>query len=237
MNEDTNDFPKNVGLNNGLSATQPDMVEGLDMTEFDPFPVRQELGGAALPAPGRDPLTLPHIAGEWKGPGKDMVLAQTQAAYDGACMVYSRNKALSFLNNPDPAGYAHVQTFTTDGTNLNTFAHYSSESQGQVKYHQCPTSTSLLISSYEDFKTGRRRLRNLQDNAKETSEKLRDKLKERWSANHRSSVAPSVPAKTADVTDKDSNNLPTNDQSNKRGQKRTRQTGVVTDTRRTRRKH
>ena len=236
-NQVFNAFPKNIGFNNRLSAPQPDMVEGLEMPEFDPFPVRQQLDRAAVPTPSPHTITLPHLAGEWKGPGKDMRLAQTQAAYDGACMVYSRNKALSFLNNPDPAGYAHVQTFTTDGTILNTFAHYSSESQGQVKYHQCLTSSSVLILSYEDFKTGRRRLRNLQDNAKETSEKLRDELKKRWSANHRSSVAPSVPAKTADVTDKDSNNLPTNDQSNKRGQKRTRQTGVVTDTRRTRRKH
>ena len=43
-NQAFNDFPKNVGLNNGLSATQPDMVEGLEMMKFDPFPVRQELG-------------------------------------------------------------------------------------------------------------------------------------------------------------------------------------------------
>lgn len=47
-NQAFNDFPKNVGFNNGLSATQPDMIEGLEMTEFDPFPVRQELGGAVF---------------------------------------------------------------------------------------------------------------------------------------------------------------------------------------------
>jgi hypothetical protein len=194
-------FPKNVGFNTGLSAAQPDMVEGLEMPEFNPFPVRQQLGGAAVPTSGTNAITLPHLAGEWKGPGKDMILAQTQAAYDGACMVYGRNEALSFLNSPDPAGHAVISTFTTDGTTLNTFAHYSSESQGQIKYHQYPTSSSFLISSYEDFKTSRRRLRNLQDDAKETSEKLRDKLNEKWSANHRSPVAPSVPAETADEED------------------------------------
>jgi hypothetical protein len=121
-----------------------------------------------------------------------MILAQTQAAYDGACMVYGRNEARSFLESPDSAGHAFVSTFTTDGTALNTFAHYSSESQGQTKYHQYPTSSSFLISSYEDFKTSRRQLRNLQDDAKVTSEKLRDELNEKLSANRRSPVAPSV---------------------------------------------
>jgi hypothetical protein len=177
-----NAFPKNVGFNNGLSAAKPDMVEGLDMPEFDPFPVRQQLGGAAVLTSGTNATTLPHFAGEWKGPGKDMIKAQTQAAYDGACMVYGRNQARSFLESPDSDGHAYVHTFTTDGTTLNTFAHYSSQSQGQVKYHQYPTSTSLLRSSYEDFKTARRRLRNVQDVAKENSEKLRDDLNEKWSA-------------------------------------------------------
>lgn len=126
-----------------------------------------------------------------------MRLAEIQAAYDGACMVYGRNEARLFLNRPDPTGHAYVRTFTTDGTSLNTYAHYASESEGQVKYHQCPTSTSLLIESYEDFKKSRRRLRNLQDDAEETSKKLRDELKEKWLANHRSPVAPSVQVSTA----------------------------------------
>ncbi|KAH6714503.1 hypothetical protein BKA61DRAFT_461383, partial [Leptodontidium sp. MPI-SDFR-AT-0119] len=235
-NQAFNDFPKNVGFNNGLSATQPDMIEGLEMTEFDPFPVRQELGGAAVPTPERDPLTLPYLAGEWKGPGKDMILAETQVAYDGACIVYGRNEARSFLNKPDPTGHAYVRTFTTDGTTLNTYTHYASESEGQVKYYQYPTSSSFLISSYEDFKKSRRRLRNLQDDAEETSEKLRDELNEKWLASHRSPVAPSVLAETADPTDynsydyndeEDPNNqllaeyrtsFPTNDQYDSSGQ-------------------
>jgi hypothetical protein len=177
------------------------MIEGLDLREFKPFPVRQELGGAAVPTSENNATTLPHLTGEWKAGGKDMIQARTQAAYDGACMVYGRNEARSFLESPDPAGHAYVQTFTTDGTTLNTFAHYSSESQDQVKYHQYPTSSSFLISSYEDFKQSRRRLRNQQDDANETSETLRDELNEKWLANHRSPVAPSVPAETADPTD------------------------------------
>jgi hypothetical protein len=181
-NQPFSDFPKNVGFNSGLPAAQPDMIEGLDMPEFEPFPVDEQLGGAATVYSSPAATTLPHLAGEWKGPGRDMISAQTQAACDGACMVYGRNKARSFLGSPDPDGHAFVFTFTTDGTSINTFAHYSSQTNGQVKYHQYPTSSSFLLSSYEDFKKGRRRLRNLQDDAKEASEMLRDELKRKWSA-------------------------------------------------------
>jgi hypothetical protein len=63
-NQAFNDFPRNKGFNDGLSAAQPDMIEGLKISEFDPFPIRQELRGAAVPTLERDPLTLPHLAGE-----------------------------------------------------------------------------------------------------------------------------------------------------------------------------
>jgi hypothetical protein len=112
-----------------------------------------------------------------------MNLARHQAAYDSACMAYGRNKARSFLEGPDPLNYAFVSTFTTDGATLNTFAHYSSETQGQVKYYQCPTSSSFLISIYEDFKKSRRLLRNVQGDAKQTLEKLRDGLNKKWLEN------------------------------------------------------
>lgn len=152
------------------------------MPEFETFPVRKQLSAAAVPTSGTNAITLPYLAREWKGLRKDMILAQTQAAYDGACMVYSRNIASSFLESPNPDGHVYVYTFTTDGTLLNTYAYYSSQSPSQVKYHQYPTSTSLLRSSYEDFKTARRRLRNVQDVAKENSETLRDELNDKWSA-------------------------------------------------------
>ncbi|KAH9216548.1 hypothetical protein DL95DRAFT_460136 [Leptodontidium sp. 2 PMI_412] len=199
-NQALSNFPKSVGFNTGLSAPQPDMIEGLDLREFKPFPVRQELGGAAVPTSETNATTLPHLAGEWKAGGKDMIQARTQAAYDGACMVYGRHEARSFLKSPDPVGHAYIQTFTTDGTTLNTFAHYLSESQDQVKYYQYPTSSSFLISSYEDFKQSRRRLRNQQDDANETSVQLRDELNEKWLTNHRSPVTPSVLSETADST-------------------------------------
>jgi hypothetical protein len=55
-------FPKNVGFNTGLSAAQPDMVEGLEIPEFEIFPVRQQLGGAAVPTSSTNAITLQHFA-------------------------------------------------------------------------------------------------------------------------------------------------------------------------------
>jgi hypothetical protein len=60
----------------------------------------------------------------------------TQGAYDGAALVYSRNQALSSVGKPDPAGHAGVMTFTTDGTNINFFTHYAAPSEnGTLKYY------------------------------------------------------------------------------------------------------
>jgi hypothetical protein len=136
-----------VVFNNGLSAALPDMVEGLTMPAFEPYPIRKDLSGAPVITPGIDAITLPHLAGEWKGSGKDMTEAETQAAYDGACMVYARNKALDKMDMSDPPNQAFVATFTTDGTLLNIFLHYASISYDQVKYH------SYLVSSVGGSRT------------------------------------------------------------------------------------
>ena len=80
------------------------MVEGLNMPESEPSPVREQLGGAATVYSSPAAITLRHLARERKGPGKDMILAQTQAVYGGACMVYGRKQARSFLESPDPDG-------------------------------------------------------------------------------------------------------------------------------------
>ena len=63
-NQQFNAFPKNIGFNNRLSAPQPDMVEGLEILEFDPFPVHKELGEAAVPTLSLNVITSPHLARE-----------------------------------------------------------------------------------------------------------------------------------------------------------------------------
>ncbi|POR32988.1 Uncharacterized protein TPAR_06803 [Tolypocladium paradoxum] len=174
-------FPKDVGFNNGLSAPQPDFIEGLEMEEYRPFPVDKQIGGAVLYKDDPYSMTLPHLVGEWKGRGKDMEEARLQSAYDGAALVYARNQALSYIGKPDPPGRAEVTTFTTDGTNLNMFAHYATPSEdGVLEYHQYPVTSANVKKSYQEFKDGRRELRNEQDHARKKSYALRDQLKEHW---------------------------------------------------------
>ncbi|RDL41811.1 uncharacterized protein BP5553_01790 [Venustampulla echinocandica] len=175
-------FPKDVGFNNGLSAPQPDLVEGLDMEEFRPFPVGNHIDGAVLYQDDLHSIAFPHLAGEWKGAGKDMEEARLQSAYTGAAIVYARNQALSHIGKPDPPGHAEVTTFATDGTNINFFAHYAGPSgeDGTLEYHQHQFATANVKDTYQGQKDGRRGLRNEQDHARQQSYTLRVQLKEHW---------------------------------------------------------
>ncbi|EFY93339.1 hypothetical protein MAC_00577 [Metarhizium acridum CQMa 102] len=172
-------FPKDVGFNNGLSVPQPDFIEGLGMREFRPFPVDEHVSGAVFYKDSPQSLTLPHLVGECTG--KDMAEAKLQSAYDGAALVYARNQALSYIGKPDPLGHAKVTTFTTDGTNLNLYAHYAAPlPDGTLEYHQYPIKSINLIDSHQGLKDGRRGLRNEQDYARKQSYAMRDQLKEHW---------------------------------------------------------
>ncbi|KAK5651151.1 hypothetical protein OQA88_13245, partial [Cercophora sp. LCS_1] len=179
FNQPFTGFPEDAGFNNGLSAPQPNFVEGLEKEEYRPFPVVDHVPGAAICKDDPHSLVLPHLAGEWKGRGKNMEEARMQAAYDGAALVYARNQALSYMGKSDPSGRAEITTFTTDGTNLNLFAHHAAPTdEGTLEYHQYPIKSINLIDSYEGYKEGRRHLRNAQDRAREQSYALKDQLKE-----------------------------------------------------------
>ena len=185
-------IPRDVGFNNGLSAPQPDFVEGLEAEEHRPFPIDNYIPGATLYQDDPYSITLPQIAGEWKGPAGDMREARLQSAYDGAAIVYARNQALAYMGKSDPPGHASVTTFATDGTNLNQYAHYAAPSDKDpdtLEYHQFPISSTNLTSTYQGHKDGRRSLRNAQDHAKQQSYAMRDELKEHWKQ-HRSKLPP-----------------------------------------------
>ncbi len=170
-------MPKDVGFNNNLPAPQPDFIEGLEKPEYRPFPV-DKIPGAVLYRHDPDSLALPHLAGEWKGPGQNLEEARLQSAYGGAALVHGRNQALSAIGTPDPPGHANITTFTTDGTTLNFFAHYAAPAaNGTPEYHQYPIASTNLKSSAEEFKKGRRQLRNAQDNARQESYRLRDMMR------------------------------------------------------------
>lgn len=178
-----------MGFNNGLSAAQPGLIEGLEIPQFKPFPIYKQLGGAAIPHIAPHSIALPHFAGDWNGPAKGTALAELQAAYAGASMVYGRDAARMVLEDPDPAGDAHVVTFTSDGEHIDTFANYCLETEGRVLYYHFPITSTPITVSYDDFRRARRQLRNLQDYAKEASEALRDELKDKWSSTRQDEAA------------------------------------------------
>src|SRR3569833_1008647 len=172
-------YPKDVGFNNGLTAPQPDFVEGVEEEENRPFPIGKHVRGAVLYKDKPYSVTLPHIAGEWKGPDGSMANATMQAAYDGAALVYARNQALAYQGKSDPPGHASITTFTTDGHDVNFYAHYATPAEdGTLEYHQFPVKSTSLVRSHEEHKEGRRELRNAQEHAREQSYALKDQLKE-----------------------------------------------------------
>ncbi|EOO04251.1 hypothetical protein UCRPA7_219 [Phaeoacremonium minimum UCRPA7] len=184
-------FPKDVGFNHGLSAPQPDFVEGPEMRDFLPFPVDERILGAVLYKDNPHAVTLPHIAGEWKGPDGSMAEATLQSSYDGAALVYARNQALAFQGKSDPPRHVSITTFTTNGTQLNFYAHYAAPAgDGTLEYHQFPVRSTSLVNSYGEYKEGRKHLRNEQDHARRQSQALRDELKEYYKKQRGSSLHP-----------------------------------------------
>ncbi|KAF1952659.1 hypothetical protein CC80DRAFT_393223, partial [Byssothecium circinans] len=182
FNQQFTGFPKNVGFNNSLSAPQPDFVEGLGIDDYLPFPIDEHVSGAALYKDNPYSMTLPHLAGEWKGPDGN-IEARLQSAYDGAALVYARSQALAYMGSSDPPGHAEITTFTTDGTNLNLYAHYampSEDDKNKLEYHQYQFASANIKDTQQGHNDGRRGLRNTQDHAKDQSYALRDELKEHW---------------------------------------------------------
>lgn len=178
MNRTFSAVPKDLGFNNGLSAPQPDFVQGLTREEFLPVDP-SKIQGAVLFKDDLTSTTLAHFAGEWKSRSGDMVEATLQSGYDGAAMVYGRNQALEYLGDPDPLGHSAITTFTSNGESVNLFAHHASSTgeDGAVEYHQHRLTQTNLTESYESFKKGRKQIRNAQDYAQEQSFALRDQLR------------------------------------------------------------
>ncbi|KAJ2905784.1 hypothetical protein MKZ38_004461 [Zalerion maritima] len=181
LNQAFTAFPKDMGFNNGLSAPQPDFIEGLEMEEFRPFPVDEYVQGAVLYKDDRRSVTLPHLAGEWKGPDGSMAEATLQSSYDGAALAFARNQALAYQGEFDHPGHASITTFTTNGTQVHFYAYYATPIEdGTLEYHQFPIKSTSLVNSHGEHKEGRRGLRNAQDHARKQSYALKDQLKEHY---------------------------------------------------------
>lgn len=132
------DFDKNVDFNEKLSAPKPDLTEGYLHKAF-PSGILKKMGGAAtLTKDNPDFVAFPHFVGEFKAVGKDMKRGTLQAGYDGAAMVYARNKVLAHIGQPDPDNHASPLTLIVDGLNWAIFAHYTHTKDGKndVEYYQ-----------------------------------------------------------------------------------------------------
>jgi hypothetical protein len=176
-NQQFTEYPSNAGFNDGLSTPKPDLIQGFNLEAFEPYPVKDQLGGSAVPTPSLYPITLAHMAGEFKRPGGDLIQARCQAAYDAACLVYGRNTARELMGRADPPGIAHVGSFISDGTHLTTFTHYAiKDASGKIVYHQWPVTDTNIQLSHQSFKIGRRQVRNLQDWTRENSYLLKKEL-------------------------------------------------------------
>ncbi|EPE07748.1 hypothetical protein F503_00470 [Ophiostoma piceae UAMH 11346] len=191
-------FPKDAPFNQGLSAPQPDFVEGPMLDAYSPFPVDEHVPGSVLYKDDPMSITLPHLAGEWKGPEGLMKEAELQCAYDGAALVYGRTQARAYMGQSEEPGHAAVTTFSTDGINLNQYAHYittpaaaEQAPAGQpalpAKYHQYLVRATTLTSTRDEYSQGRRSLRNQQEYAREQSTALMGQLKDHWTG-HDSTV-------------------------------------------------
>ena len=170
-------FPPNVGFNDGLSAAKPDFVEGYPTAAFAPYPIGDRLGGSAVLVPDESAIALPHLVGEIKRYGGDLLCGRCQAAYDAACLVYGRNNACISMSKMDKANTAYVGSFITDGDRLSISVHYSAkDDSGKTLYHQCPLFDQSIHLDHETFKLGIRHMRNLQDWAKDNACSIKDDL-------------------------------------------------------------
>lgn len=175
-------LPRDLGFNDFLDPPRPSFVEGPEMREFAPFPIKR-LGGAVLYRNKHRSLALPHLAGEVVPPGK-MGSAIEKSAYVGAALVYARNQALKYLGVIEPAGYASVITFATDGNTVDFFAHFAipvAPFSDQTEYHQYRlNSIKIHRESIEGFKQARIVMLNAQLYTRLRSSEVAGRLKQHW---------------------------------------------------------
>lgn len=169
------EFPKDVGFNNGVPAPKPDIIEGLSRKFFPPTIEHVEASKIVFDEPSY--VALPHLAVEYKAREGSLYEAKVKAGYDGAAMVYGRNEALKFIEKADPPRQPAVLTATATGQEWNVYAHYAhpNDATGREEYYQCRMAGGSM-ENLDEYKHGRKVLRNMQDFAREQVLDLRDRL-------------------------------------------------------------
>lgn len=169
------EFPKNVGLNNSLPAPKPDMIEGFSRDSFPP--TIEHIKASRLVKGEPRYIALPHMAVEYKARGKSLHKAKVQAGYYGAAMVYGRNEALKYIGKADPPRQPAVLTATAIGQEWNVYGHcaHPNDYSGKEEYYRCRMAGGSM-ENLNEYKQGRKVLRNMQDFAREQSSDLRESM-------------------------------------------------------------
>lgn len=169
-------FPPNVGFNNGLSAPKPDKVEGFKKNTFPPS--IDAIRGTVLVKDDSDYITLPHMTLEFQAKEKNAHEAKVQSSYNGAAMVFSRNEALAYIEQPDPPGQSAVLSAAIIGPSWELYGHCAQPNQttGRVEYHQHRIRGGSM-ERFDEYKQSRKVLRNMQDFAREQAMDLRDRMR------------------------------------------------------------
>ncbi|KAK0711730.1 hypothetical protein B0H67DRAFT_647080 [Lasiosphaeris hirsuta] len=158
-------------FNRGLSDPQPDLLDDL-VTDTLPHHLHDHT------LHGHHSLALCHLAIEFKRLDGNLRQAICQAAYDGAVLVYARNRALAHARANVLGGTAAaaaaidkaaaetaVLTCVTDGKVAEVFTHHF----WGGKYHQSLVAIESLLA-YPN--RGRELIRNAQDYARRKSYEL-----------------------------------------------------------------
>lgn len=172
-------FPQNIGFNSNLPAPKPDMIEGYSR---DSFPSTIEhIKASRLVSDDPRYVALPHMAVEYRAPEKSLHEAETKAGYNGAAMVYCRNEALKLIGKSDPPRQPVVLTATATGPEWNVYGHYRhlNDGSGREEYYQCHMAGGAM-KNLEEYRHGRKVLKNMQDFAREQSSALRDSIQKEY---------------------------------------------------------
>lgn len=172
-------LPKGLGFNQGMSEPVPDFIEGFLRTSFACDDVLETLGPSVDPTGADFSIPLAHLVGEFKRVGGDVVCGSRQVAYDAACLVFGRDRAMELLDSVDEPDTAYVAGFVCSGDRVRLSVHWSTyDGSGKKIYRQHELFDEAMLSTPEKFRLARRKIRNLQDWAMQNADLCRTMMRE-----------------------------------------------------------
>ena len=156
---------------NKVVFPQPDYYEGHRPGKGNRR-IRKELNNLIVPTAREELPFAPNNFVEAKGPEGAFVVAERQAAYEGAAGARGMH-ALHSIGRPKYIydGNAYTTSSIVHGSgNLDIHTHHITQPRGpgtEPAYHMRPIGNYSLRNSYEDWRQGLTAFRNLQEHAEE----------------------------------------------------------------------